>query len=140
MKIRLAHGLAYVEAALTFRGKTLHLDSVILDTGSASTLLASDRLLEPGGWWLAGLAPSPSPGGGVLVPAVAVPQPIDRPAVVDRPAPPIGQRRVTIHGHAVARESRGQGRDGLSCRDRQGRRLEERPAVGSIEARFAVGR
>ena len=54
MKIRLAHGLAYVEAALTFRGKTLHLDSVILDTGSASTLFASDRLLE------LGIVPEPS--------------------------------------------------------------------------------
>ena len=54
MKIRLAHGLAYVEAALAFRGKTLHLDSVILDTGSASTLFASDRRLE------LGIVPEPS--------------------------------------------------------------------------------
>ena len=28
MMIRLDHGLAYVEADLAFRGKTLHLDSV----------------------------------------------------------------------------------------------------------------
>jgi len=54
MKIRLDHGLAYVEAALAFRGKTLHLDSVILDTGSASTLFASDKLLE------IGIVPEPS--------------------------------------------------------------------------------
>jgi hypothetical protein len=74
------------------------------------------------------------------VSAVARPQPIDLPAVVDRPAPPVGQRRASIHVHAVARESRGQGRDGLACRHRQRRRLRERPAVGAIEARFAVGR
>jgi hypothetical protein len=48
MMIRLDHGLAYVEADLAFRGKILHLDSVILDTGSASTLFASDGLLELG--------------------------------------------------------------------------------------------
>lgn len=46
--IRLEHGLAYVEADLAFRGRTLHLHSVILDTGSASTLFASDGLLELG--------------------------------------------------------------------------------------------
>jgi len=54
MTIRLGHGLPYVEADLAFRGKTLHLDSVILDTGSASTLFASDRLLE------IGIVPEPS--------------------------------------------------------------------------------
>jgi hypothetical protein len=48
MTIRLEHSLAYVEIALTYRGNTLSLDSVILDTGSASTLFASDCLLEVG--------------------------------------------------------------------------------------------
>ncbi len=54
MTIRLEHGLAYVEADLAFRGKTLHLDSVVLDTGSASTLFASDKLVE------IGIIPEPS--------------------------------------------------------------------------------
>jgi hypothetical protein len=40
----------------------------------------------------------------------------------------------------VARESRGQGRDRLACQHRQRRRLRERPAVGSIEARITAGR
>src|SRR6476660_853919 len=48
MKIRLQRGLAYVEAALTFRGRSLLLGDVILDTGSASTIFSADRLLEIG--------------------------------------------------------------------------------------------
>jgi hypothetical protein len=48
MKIRLEHGLAYVEAALTFRGRSLSLRDIILDTGSASTIFSADRLLEIG--------------------------------------------------------------------------------------------
>jgi hypothetical protein len=54
MTIRLEHSLAYVEIALTYRGNTLSLDSVILDTGSASTLFASDCLFE------VGVVPEPS--------------------------------------------------------------------------------
>ena len=48
MKIRLAHGLVYVEAAVTFRGRSLRLVDTILDTGSASTIFSADRLLEIG--------------------------------------------------------------------------------------------
>ena len=54
MTIRLEHGLAYVEVALTYLHRTLSLESVILDTGSASTIFASDRLME------IGLVPEPS--------------------------------------------------------------------------------
>jgi len=54
MKIRLEHGLAYVEAVLTFRGRSLSLGHTILDTGSSSTIFAADRLLE------VGVAPEPS--------------------------------------------------------------------------------
>ncbi len=48
MKIRLEHGLAYVEASLTFRGRALRLTNTILDTGSSSTIFAADRLLDIG--------------------------------------------------------------------------------------------
>jgi hypothetical protein len=48
MKIQLGHGLAYVEATLLFRGRSLHLADIILDTGSASTIFSTDRLLEIG--------------------------------------------------------------------------------------------
>jgi predicted aspartyl protease len=54
MKIRLEHGLAYVEAVLTFRGRSLFLRDAILDTGSSSTIFAADRLLE------IGIVPEPS--------------------------------------------------------------------------------
>jgi hypothetical protein len=48
MDIRLAHGLAYVAATLTFRGRRLVIEDVILDTGSAGTVFSADRLLEIG--------------------------------------------------------------------------------------------
>jgi hypothetical protein len=54
MKIRLAHGLAYVEVVLTFRGRSLSILDTILDTGSASTIFSADRLLE------IGVAPEPA--------------------------------------------------------------------------------
>lgn len=38
MKIRLEHGLAYLEVILTFRGRSLSIRDTILDTGSASTI------------------------------------------------------------------------------------------------------
>ena len=47
-KIHLAHGLAYVKAVVTFHGRSLHLPHTILDTGSASTIFAADRMLEIG--------------------------------------------------------------------------------------------
>jgi hypothetical protein len=48
MKIRLEHGLAYLEVTLTFRGRSLRLVDTVLDTGSASTIFSADRLLEIG--------------------------------------------------------------------------------------------
>lgn len=54
MKIRLEHGLAYVEVDLTFRGRSLSLGDTILDTGSSSTIFSADRLLE------IGVVPEPS--------------------------------------------------------------------------------
>jgi hypothetical protein len=54
MKIRLEQGLAYVEAVLAFRGRSLFLRDTILDTGSSSTIFAADRLLE------IGIVPEPS--------------------------------------------------------------------------------
>lgn len=42
MKLRLAQGLVYVEMDVTFRGRSLRLSDVILDTGSASTLFSAD--------------------------------------------------------------------------------------------------
>ena len=43
MKIRLEHGLAYLEVILTFRGRSLSIRDTILDTGSASTIFSADR-------------------------------------------------------------------------------------------------
>ncbi|MEP7011769.1 MAG: aspartyl protease family protein [Acidobacteriota bacterium] len=54
MKVRLAHGLVYVEVVVSFRGRSLHLSDVILDTGSAGTIFAADRMLE------IGVAPEPA--------------------------------------------------------------------------------
>ena len=48
MKIRLDRGLAYVEAALIFRGRSLLVGNVVLDTGSAGTIFSADRLLAIG--------------------------------------------------------------------------------------------
>jgi hypothetical protein len=48
MKVRLDHGLAYIAATLTYRGRALVLGDVILDTGSAGTIFSADRLLEVG--------------------------------------------------------------------------------------------
>ncbi|QQK80830.1 retropepsin-like domain-containing protein [Salicibibacter cibi] len=38
MKINIQYGLPFVELEVTFRGKTLRLDNVLLDTGSAGTI------------------------------------------------------------------------------------------------------
>jgi hypothetical protein len=48
MKIRLEHGLDYVDTELTFRGRNLSIHATILDTGSASSMFSADRLLEIG--------------------------------------------------------------------------------------------
>jgi hypothetical protein len=38
MKIRIEHGLAYVETSVVFRGRSVSVQEVILDTGSAGTI------------------------------------------------------------------------------------------------------
>lgn len=38
MKIRIQYGLPFVEIEVTFRGKKLILDNILLDTGSAGTI------------------------------------------------------------------------------------------------------
>jgi hypothetical protein len=53
MKLRLEHGLASIEATLTFRGRDLRLSSVVLDTGSVGSIFSADLLL--------GIAINPEP-------------------------------------------------------------------------------
>jgi hypothetical protein len=48
MNIRLENDLAFVTARLMFQGRQLTLDRVLLDTGSAGTLVAVDKLLSLG--------------------------------------------------------------------------------------------
>jgi len=48
MKIRLQDGLPYVSATLVFRGEQLLLDDVLVDTGSAGTILSADKTLGIG--------------------------------------------------------------------------------------------
>jgi uncharacterized protein (TIGR02246 family) len=48
MKIHLQDGLPFVSARLTYRGRQLTLDNVILDTGSAGTIFAIDKVAVAG--------------------------------------------------------------------------------------------
>lgn len=48
MKIRLEHGLPYITISIEFRGKQLALENVLLDTGSAGSVFAADKLLGIG--------------------------------------------------------------------------------------------
>lgn len=48
MKLRLEHGLLFVDAQLVFRGSALQMRQVILDTGSAGSIFSADRLSEIG--------------------------------------------------------------------------------------------
>jgi hypothetical protein len=45
MRIRRRHGLLYVPATVTYRGRELQLDEVLLDTGSAGSIFSADALL-----------------------------------------------------------------------------------------------
>lgn len=45
MRIRLQGGLLYAPVHLTFQGRDLALDDVILDTGSAGSIFSADALL-----------------------------------------------------------------------------------------------
>ncbi len=44
MKIRLQDGLPFISVALSFAGRTLVIDDVLLDTGSAGTIFSADRV------------------------------------------------------------------------------------------------
>ncbi len=48
MKIRLNDGLPYISASLFYRNQRLNLVNVLLDTGSAGTILSADRVLAVG--------------------------------------------------------------------------------------------
>jgi hypothetical protein len=48
VKIRLAGGLPFVTATIEFAGQKLALANVLLDTGSASSIFSTDRLLDVG--------------------------------------------------------------------------------------------
>ncbi|HRQ37567.1 MAG TPA: retropepsin-like aspartic protease [Chloroflexota bacterium] len=48
MKIEVREGLPYVTTKLTYHGKTITLENVVVDTGSASTLFRTDDLLRLG--------------------------------------------------------------------------------------------
>jgi len=46
MKLKLIDGLPFVGVSILFQGRRTWLDAVLLDTGSAGTILAADRLAE----------------------------------------------------------------------------------------------
>lgn len=48
MKLREIYGLPFVNITVVFRGRELKLEKVLLDTGSASTLLNADIVREMG--------------------------------------------------------------------------------------------
>lgn len=48
MKLRLEHGLPFVTLSISYRGSSLELSHVLLDTGSASSIFAVDRLSSIG--------------------------------------------------------------------------------------------
>ena len=48
MNIRIRNGFPYVAAALTYRGQHLPFDNILLDTGSAGTVFAVDKVLAIG--------------------------------------------------------------------------------------------
>lgn len=46
--LRLLHGLPIVCIEVVFSGRRLHLENVLLDTGSAGTILDADKVAEIG--------------------------------------------------------------------------------------------
>jgi len=46
MEIELRGGLPFVKAQLTFQGRLIEIDSVLIDTGSAGSVFQADRLLD----------------------------------------------------------------------------------------------
>lgn len=51
MKIQLKDGLPFVSMSLTYRGQALKVENVLIDTGSASTVFSTDKLLTIGLWY-----------------------------------------------------------------------------------------
>lgn len=48
MRLALRDGLPFVDVAVTFRGKTIEVPGVLVDTGSGGTVLSADILVEIG--------------------------------------------------------------------------------------------
>ena len=48
MKLRIEHGLLFVQVSVVYRGHMLRLQNVLLDAGSAGTLFSVDRLVDIG--------------------------------------------------------------------------------------------
>ena len=48
MKIEFWNGLLFTSISLTFRGSTLIIDNIVVDTGAAETLLSPDAVEEIG--------------------------------------------------------------------------------------------
>jgi len=46
MKITIRGGLPYVTAELTYRGRRIRFDNVLVDTGSGGSVFQADRLLD----------------------------------------------------------------------------------------------
>ena len=44
MKIHLIDGLPFVSASLSYRGRQLNFETMLLDTGSAGTVFSSDKV------------------------------------------------------------------------------------------------
>ena len=53
MQLRLKHNLPFVTAAISHNGAAVEIPDILIDTGSASTIFSSDRLLT------LGITPSP---------------------------------------------------------------------------------
>ncbi|MDM8548910.1 hypothetical protein QUF72_02485 [Desulfobacterales bacterium HSG2] len=48
MKIEIRNGLAYTSVSLTYEGRQITLDNILLDTGSAGTIFSADKILDRG--------------------------------------------------------------------------------------------
>lgn len=48
MKIEIRNGLAYISVSLTYQGRQIAIDNVLLDTGSAGTVFSADKMLDAG--------------------------------------------------------------------------------------------
>ncbi len=51
MKLCLQDGLPCVTLSLSYRGQSLQLENVLVDTGSAGTVLSTDKVLPIGVWY-----------------------------------------------------------------------------------------